>query len=288
MAKRENMSSVWQDARVLRRCASGFDWNTFNDSEYLYFGDDNDASFYADGVGVKIKGPLDFTATTLTPDANRTYRVWHLGNRVTEKDVTMAAAVSQNFDPIQLNINVIGANPTSTSTTNLIYANITHDTTNMAALRLKCADWNIIVAKNILDAYVYQGEIDITANSAIGSEATVMGLTMSVSAGTVTGIVRGLGILMSGASMPAATSAGYSLNVGGGATITHGIILATQGGTTLTNAIYIEQGGTLTNLLKFDATSAAVVSTASGGGTRSYSIRCAVGGVTGYLSLYTD
>ena len=41
MAKRENMSSVWNDSRILRRCASGFDWNTVNTGESFYFGDNN-------------------------------------------------------------------------------------------------------------------------------------------------------------------------------------------------------------------------------------------------------
>ena len=232
---------------------------------------------------------LDLSPAALTPFTSRLYPVMRLGDRTTEANVKMTAAVgAQHLDPVQFNLNITGANPSASSTINTIYQNITHDTTDMAALRLKCADWNIAIAKNILDAYVYQGEIDITASTAIGSEATVMGLTASVSAGTVTGIVRGLGVLMSGASMPAATSAGFSLNVGGGATITHGMILATQGGTTMTNAFYFEDGGTITNIFKFAAACAAVVSKANSGTTQNYTVRCAVGGVTGYLHLYTD
>ena len=92
---------------------------------------------------------------------------------------------------------------------------------------------------------------------------------------------------MSGASMPANAAAVY-INVGGGATLTHGLLLATQSGTTLTNAIYIEQSGIVTNILKFDATSAAVVSKSNSAGAQSYTVRCAVGGVTGYIRLYAD
>uniref|UniRef100_A0A6H2A160 Uncharacterized protein n=1 Tax=viral metagenome TaxID=1070528 RepID=A0A6H2A160_9ZZZZ len=251
------------------------------------------AALYNSTEAYRILGTgIDFVGTTLTPDSARADIALAIGTRATEKDITMAAAASQHLDPIQVNLNIKGANPTSSSTFNTIYQLITHDTTDMTNIRLKCADWNIAIAKNILDAYVYQGEIGITAGAgntvAIGNEACVLGLTMNAGAtGTVTGLVRGIVILMSGSKMPANAAAVY-VNVGGAATLTHGLLLATQTGTTLTNAIYIEQGGTVTNILKCDATSAAVVSTSTGGGTRSYSIRCAVGGVTGYLSLYTD
>ena len=92
---------------------------------------------------------------TLTPNSTRSYMSFGVGSRTTEKDITMTAAASQHLDPIQLNLNIIGANPTSTSTINASYMLITHDTTAMAALRLKCADWNVVVGKNVLDAYVY-------------------------------------------------------------------------------------------------------------------------------------
>uniref|UniRef100_A0A6M3XWQ5 Uncharacterized protein n=2 Tax=viral metagenome TaxID=1070528 RepID=A0A6M3XWQ5_9ZZZZ len=223
---------------------------------------------------------------TFIGDLARTNYALAIGTRAAALTVTIGAGNDQDLDPIQLNLLVAGVNPGNSSTLNASYMLITHNTA-MTNMRLKCSDWNVVVSADIKDAYVYQGEIDITASTAIGGEACVLGLTMSVSAGTVTGLVRGLVILMSGASMPANAAAVY-VNVGGGATLTHGLLFATQGGTTLTNAIYIEQGGTVTNILKFDATSATVVSTATGGATRSYKIRCAVGGVTGWLSLYTD
>jgi len=285
MSKTTTMTDV--DTRLVRRCASGYDWNTVNDGEYLYFGNDKDANLYADGTGVKLGGTCGILFDpTLVPDSTRTKYIWAYGTRATAKDLTMVASTGYNLDPVQMNLNIIGTAPTS-STVNLSYMNITHAFANMSALRLKCSDWTISIAKNIQDAYVYQGEVDITATTAISGEATVLGLTMYASAGTVTGLVRGAIIAMYGASMPG-NSAGLAINTGVGATLTHGIILATQGGTTMTNAIYVEDGGTVANILKFAATSAAVVSKSNSGTTQSYTIRCAVGGVTGYLHLYTD
>lgn len=48
MSKTTTMTDV--DTRLIRRCASGYDWNTFNDSEYLYFGSDNDVSISYNGT----------------------------------------------------------------------------------------------------------------------------------------------------------------------------------------------------------------------------------------------
>lgn len=61
MSKNTLMLSEWADTRMVRRCASGYDWNTINDGEYLYFGNDQDASLYADGIGVKLIGILALT-----------------------------------------------------------------------------------------------------------------------------------------------------------------------------------------------------------------------------------
>jgi len=142
---------------------------------------------------------LDLSGITLTPDMNRTYRAWHVGNRVTEKDITMVAAANQDLDPIQINLNIIGANPSGTSTVNLSWMNITHDTTAMANLRLKCADWNIVVGKSVQDVYVYQGEIDFNAAGiVVGGEAAVMGLVMNAGSNAVSGNLRGLIISMQG------------------------------------------------------------------------------------------
>ena len=134
------------------------------------------------------------------PDATRTNYGFAIGTRATELDVTMAAALTQHLDPIQMNLNIIGANPTGSSTVNGIYQLITHDTADMANLRLKNADWNVVVAKDVLDAYCYQGEIDFTAAGiTVGGESAVMGLVMNAGTDAVTGSLRGLIVSLQGA-----------------------------------------------------------------------------------------
>ncbi len=166
-------------------------------------------------LGIKV-------SPTFVPDGTRTNYGLCIGNRVTELDVTMAADLNQHLDPIQMNLNVIGANPTGSSTINGIYQNITHDTTDMSNLRLKNADWNVTIAKDVLDAYCYQGEIDYTAAGiTVGGESAVLGLVMNAGADAVTGSLRGAIISMQGAGMPAGaiglelrTTAGAGLGTG--------------------------------------------------------------------------
>ncbi|MFA6972953.1 MAG: hypothetical protein WC208_16340 [Gallionella sp.] len=153
---------------------------------------------------------IDFSGMTFTPDAARSKMAFGVGSRATEKSITMAASTTQHVDPIQMNLNIIGSNPTGSSTINGIYQNITHDTTAMANLRLKCADWNLTIAKNVLDAYVYQGEIDYSGTTAVGGESAVMGLVMNAGAGAITGLLRGAIISMQGAAA-AATCVGLEI-----------------------------------------------------------------------------
>ncbi len=140
---------------------------------------------------------------TFVPDANRTNYALAVGfghSATNELAVTMAAATTQHLDPIALNLNIIGANPTGSSTINGMYQNITHDTTDMSYLRLKNTDFNVVIGKDILDAYCYQGEIDFNAAGiAVGGEAAVMGLVMNAGTNAVTGNLRGLIISMQGA-----------------------------------------------------------------------------------------
>jgi hypothetical protein len=58
MAKTTQMSDETRDTRLLSRCARGYDWNTFNDSEYMYFGSSNDASLSYDGTNNLLKVSL--------------------------------------------------------------------------------------------------------------------------------------------------------------------------------------------------------------------------------------
>ena len=204
---------------------------------------------------VGVAGKITATSTTslsfnptLVPDETRTNYIWSYGTRATAKNLAMAASTNYNLDPIQINIAITGTAPTS-STVNLSYMKIAH-TIDMTALRLKCSDWNIAIANNILDAYVYQGEIDITASTAIGNEATALGLTVNVSAGTVTGKIRGVTIAMMGASMPATTSIGLNIDASGAnMTLCDGIRLEVGSTATMTNGLRML--GTMTQIFNF-------------------------------------
>jgi len=174
-----------------------------------------------------IAGKITSTSTTgisfnptLVPDLNRTNYIWSYGTRATAKDLSMAASADYNLDPIQMNLNIIGTAPTS-STVNLSYMLITHAFANMAALRLKCSDWNVVVNKNILDAYCMQGEVDYTAAVAVGGESAVLGLVMRAYSSAMTGSLRGIILSMEGVGMPAGavgleirTTAGAALGSG--------------------------------------------------------------------------
>ena len=194
---------------------------------------------------VNVSRMLDFNVANIHPDSGRKFPLMRIGDRNNELDVTMTSAETDHFDPVQCNLNVIGANPVDGTTINTIYQLITHDTTAMTSLRLKCADWNIAVGKNIKDAYVYQGEIDITAGAgttlAIGGEAAVLGLVMNAgSTGTaVTGNLRGVIISMQGTKMPAGamgieirctctTALGSGISIAGTPQATVGIAMGNQ------------------------------------------------------------
>lgn len=234
---------------------------------------------------------------TLVPDSTRTNYIWSYGTRATAKDLAMAASSDYNLDPIQINLNITGTAPTS-STVNLSYMKINHASAHMTALRLKCSDWNVTIAKNIKDAYVYQGEIDITASCAIASEVCGLGLTMNLSAGTITGAVRGIVIAMYGSSMPAATSMGLFINTGSGATLGNGIYIETQGGTTINNGLHIANAGTLTSAIKLGGTitnflnltgagNSGFVTTGGTGTTHTLKI-IVPGGGTGYVRIFQN
>ncbi len=124
---------------------------------------------------------------TLVPDANRTDYALGIGLHATELTVNLANAVTQNVEPIQININLTasGGAPSS-STVNSIYQLITHDTVDMPALRIKCADWNIVADNNFKDAYVIQTELDIVGNVTIAGEAFAGSFYLNAGTGTYT------------------------------------------------------------------------------------------------------
>ena len=133
---------------------------------------------------------------TFVPDETRTNYAFSAGNRVAALTVTIGAGATQHLDPFQLNILVAGVNPGGSSTLNGFYQLITHSTA-MANMRLKNADWNIVMSANVLDAYCYQGELDFTSSMTVGGEAAVLGLVANASA-AVTGNIRGAIISMQG------------------------------------------------------------------------------------------
>ena len=141
------------------------------------------------------------STATFVPDSTYTNYALAVGTEATELLLTFAQSTNQNMDMLQMNIDVdsaaSGTGPTGSSQLNLMHTLINHDTDHMALLRLKCADFNVVVAKNIKDVYAYQGEIDLTATLTVGGEAVVLGLVANAS-GAVTGNVRGQVISMQG------------------------------------------------------------------------------------------
>lgn len=126
-------------------------------------------------TGLRFNGTYD-------PDQNRTDYAIAIGGRaggVGEIDVTMENAANQNFDPIQMNINIIGVNPSGSSQYNGIYQNVTHDTADMSNYRIKGADWLITIGKDIQDVYGAQKEIIFNAASiTAGGEVAVHGMVL--------------------------------------------------------------------------------------------------------------
>ena len=99
MAKRENMAGVFSDSRVVRRCASGFDWNTYNDSERLYFGDANDVSLRWTGSVLEMLPVTDATGA------------FNIGNGTLDFDVKVflgTAGVYALFDVGNARFSLVG------------------------------------------------------------------------------------------------------------------------------------------------------------------------------------
>ncbi len=193
------------------------------------------------------------------PDATRTNYAFCIGNRVTEKDVTMAASADQNFDPMQINLNVIGAAPTGTSTLNGIYQNITHDTTDMPNLRLKGCDWTITTNKQCMDAYVVQTELVVSGDKTSGGELMAMSALTTLGAGARTADrVLAFQAMITGDGT-AGTVVGdcfvaYFVNAGTVITTSSIINVRNQSAATATSAVELELDGTVTYAIDFQGT----------------------------------
>ncbi len=195
---------------------------------------------------------IDFVSVPLVPDSARADKVMTIGSRATEKDITMTTGNSQHLEPVQINLNFIGDLPGSTSTVNVMYMQLTHDTTDMTSvLRLKGTDWTFTINKDLQDAYVFQGEIDFgSGTNTIGGEAACLGMTMNSGAGSLTGNRYVAVFATTGA---AGQTAALFLSHRGG-TLTNSLYIECNDSQTITNAIYINEAGTITNFLKFAGT----------------------------------
>ena len=229
-------------------------------------------------VGLVYKGKMDSVTGSLKTSTDRNSVALSVGNRLVEFDVPMVnTSVAQHLDPVQINLNVIGADPGATSTINAIYQNITHDTTNMANLRLKNADWNIAVGKNVQDAYCIQTEIDITGTANVGGQCGVISASLQITGvgnhtigeaqalyasvggaygtGTITSAeitVAKIGVSLTGKTIKAIIECGAAAY----AAATSALLLDGEG--TVTNGWLIDfgSGSGLTNVIKFGANGA--------------------------------
>ncbi|MEK0338521.1 MAG: hypothetical protein QQN41_13915, partial [Nitrosopumilus sp.] len=143
-----------------------------------------------------------------------------IGSRTTELDITFTGTDGiENFEPVQMKCKFIGADPASESKVNMIYQQLTHETTNMPNLRLKCADFTISVNKHVKDVYAYQGEINFGAGTLTASgEVATMGLVLDGGAGSLTGTNMKILNLTARGSLPANAS-GLFVRVESGCTL---------------------------------------------------------------------
>jgi hypothetical protein len=214
------------------------------------------------GVGglITSTSTTGFRSTaTFVPDANRTNYAFAVGWRgaANELTVDLANAANQNFDPIQMNINLTASSGApSSSTVNLIYQNIVHDTVDMPELRLKGCDWTIDVRKNTRDAYVVQTELDITGDITFSGEASAGAFQLNAGSGAVSVSSR-LNALMAVVVGSATVTGNYYVADFGGftnAALDAIINLQTDGSTSATSGILMDIDGTVTYAIDFQGT----------------------------------
>jgi len=232
---------------------------------------------------------IDFASGIVGITTDRSKSAISIGKRGSSVfAVTCVNTQACHFDPIQINVDVVGANPNATSTMNMIYQQITHDTTNMSNLRLKGADWTIKAAKNLQDAYIFQGEIDFTANTTVGGEAAGLAISMTTAAtSVVTGNVLGA-ILMTSFTSAVSVSASLFISHRVG-TLTHGIYFEPLGSTTITDLLYLNNAGTVTNFFNATTESGGIGTTRAtpnSTATCDGSLKVLIGAKTLYIPLY--
>ena len=257
-------------------------------------------------TGIEFSGTVTegivFSAATLSPGGagGDSSRAFEIGSRTDEFTLAFAGGDGvENFEPVQMKVDVTGTNPASTSKINMIYQQLTHDTTDMASLRLKCADFTISVNKNCKDVYAYQGEIAFGAGTPTASgEVATMGLVLDGGSALTCTNCKILNLTARGAGLPANTS-GLYIQSENGCTLTDGVRIQTLG--TITNGLrFGNTAGTSstcpTNMMAVPAAGSGFVANLSGGNgsddsitfDNPVSIRILVGGVAHYLVAGTD
>lgn len=259
-----NATYVAPDGLTIGENGTGFDVQFFGDTPgcYWLWDEDIDTMVIVGDVditgAVDIIGDIEINCTTVfVPDATRTDYAYAIGTRVTELDVTMAGVADQNLDPIQANLNVIGIAPTGTSTMNLSYALITHDTVSMPNLRIKVTDWTVDIGEAVQDAYVLQTELIVRGTKVSSGELIAVSALTTLGTGARTADrVCALQAMITGAGT-AGTVVGdaivaYIVNAGTVITTDDIVKVYNQSAATVVDGIEIENDGTMTTAFKLN------------------------------------
>ena len=229
-----------------------------------------------------------------TPDTARTNHALVIGGRgAAELTVTFTANTALHYEPIQTNFDMAGVAPTSESTVNIWQGAITHDTRDMANLRLKFTDLLTTVAFDCKDVYIHQAEIILSGTTTVSREVAVLGLVCNAGSGTITcGTYNGVNITMRGSGTPA-HAAGLMIHTTSSAVVAYGLkIYGTPQPTIgLCMGDYANDNQGPTHLLFVPSGPGAdvgpVVQSATGAGTAAEgSIKIKVGSSTKYLQYF--
>lgn len=221
-------------------------------------------------TGIDFTGTLatgiNFCNATFLPTADRSDIAIAVGSRANALTITLANENTQHFEPIQVNVDVAGVNPLSTSDVSLMRMQSTHTTATMDNLRLRHINSYMVIEQDIQAAYIYTGSLDLSTNAVtVTTEAAVMNLNLEC-ASVVSGKVRGLIINMYGANLAGADSVGLEVRTDGGASVLdEGIRIWSVGGNSITTALDVR--GTVTYFADFDNASGAAGTVCTESGT---------------------
>lgn len=221
-------------------------------------------------IGIDFTGTLatgiNFCDATFLPTADRSDLAIAVGSRANALTITLANENTQHFEPIQVNVDVAGVNPSSTSDVSLMRMQSIHSTAAMGNLRLRHINSYMVIEQDIQAAYIYTGSLDLATNAiAVTTEVAVMNLNLEC-ASVVTGKVRGAIINMYGANLANADSIGLEVRTDGGASILdEGIRIWSVGGNSITTALDVR--GTVTYFADFDNASGAAGTVCTESGT---------------------